>query len=142
VDGIDLSEAMLAKARARLPVLPDREVQLARANAEALPFPDGRFDAALLILILSVVGDPRAALRETFRVLRPEGRAVVFDKFLAAGAHPPLARRFLNRLVMRPFGTDINRTFESMLPGGVEVVSNEPAGFGGTYRMIVLRKAV
>ena len=45
--------------------------------AERLPFPDGRFAAALMITTLCFVADPAQSLREAFRVLRPGGCAVI-----------------------------------------------------------------
>jgi ubiquinone/menaquinone biosynthesis C-methylase UbiE len=138
--GIDLSDPMLAKARARLPI-PGRDVTLQRGNAEALPFDDDSFDAAILSLILSVVGDPESALRETMRVLRPGGRAVIFDKFLPTGKEPSLFRRLINALIMRPFGTDINCQLEPLLARvRATLVSDEPSLFRGSYRIVGIRK--
>ncbi|CAM9323618.1 unnamed protein product, partial [Phaeothamnion confervicola] len=42
-------------------------------TAEALPFADGSFDAAVATLVLCSVDDPRQALAEIARVLRPDG---------------------------------------------------------------------
>ncbi len=140
--GIDLSEAMLEKARARLPI-PGREIVLQPANAEDLPFLDNRFDAAILTLILSVTGDGTQALRETIRILKPGGRLVIFDKFLASGTRPSFGRRLLNVLLTKPFGTDINRSLEPMLEGlPCRVVSNRPSSFSNSYRIILLKKEV
>ncbi|MEQ0558113.1 methyltransferase domain-containing protein [Amycolatopsis sp. NEAU-NG30] len=48
------------------------------ADARELPFPDASFDAAYLVTVLGEIpGDPRHALRELRRVLKPEGRVVV-----------------------------------------------------------------
>src|SRR5699024_10949121 len=40
---------------------------------------EGACDAALLVLALTYVADPAAALREMARITRPGGRAVVVD---------------------------------------------------------------
>ncbi len=50
-----------------------------QGDAQELPFPDGRFDAATLLFTLGEIPDRRAALRELRRVLRPGGRLVVGD---------------------------------------------------------------
>ena len=138
--GIDLSEAMLEKAREKLP-LKGKEVVVQRANAENLPFPDESFDAAILILILSVVGDGKTAMRETLRVLRPGGRAVVFDKFIEQGRKPSFARRLLNTFLTKPFGTDINRSLEPMLEAlSGQIVDDQPSLLNGAYRRILIFK--
>ncbi|CAA9529003.1 MAG: hypothetical protein AVDCRST_MAG73-750 [uncultured Thermomicrobiales bacterium] len=48
-----------------------------RAAATALPFPNGAFDAVLLLDVLEHVVDDPTTLAETARVLRPGGRLVV-----------------------------------------------------------------
>lgn len=137
--GVDLSAAMLARARARLP-LKDRAVQLQVGDAEALPFATASFDVAVLNLIVSVVPDPTACVRETLRVLRPGGRAVVFDKFLPDERQPGLARRLGNALSTL-VGTDINRRLADILQGQpCSVIRNEPSLLGGAYRVVLLRR--
>jgi ubiquinone/menaquinone biosynthesis C-methylase UbiE len=49
-------------------------VRLVRARGEALPFRDGVFDTAVVTLVLCSVDDPKQALAELHRVLRPGGR--------------------------------------------------------------------
>jgi SAM-dependent methyltransferase len=51
-------------------------VQFERMDAESLTFTDSSFDVALCCLGLMYAPDPRRALEEMFRVLRPGGRAV------------------------------------------------------------------
>lgn len=47
--------------------------------ADALPFADGEFDAAVAALVLCSVGDQRAALAELMRVIRPGGELRFFE---------------------------------------------------------------
>jgi ArsR family transcriptional regulator len=77
VHAVDRSAAMLRAARRRVADLP--AVTLHRADLEALPLDDASCDAALLVLVLAYVPDPRAVLGEAARVLRPGGRAVIVD---------------------------------------------------------------
>lgn len=56
-----------------------REVEVAEAPAEALPFPDDSFDYAVFTLVLCTVDDPDVALAEAARVLRPGGRILFLE---------------------------------------------------------------
>ena len=73
---IDPSESFVAAARERHP-----GVDIRQASAEALPYPDGRFDAALAQLVVHFMTDPVAGLREMARVTRAGGvvAACVWD---------------------------------------------------------------
>ena len=77
--GVDLSPHYLAHARAALPRRLD--LSLLVENAEALPFPDGRFDAVTcLYLFHEIPKDVRArVLAELARVVRPGGLVVLGD---------------------------------------------------------------
>ncbi len=77
VVGVDQSAAMLRAARRRVEGL--ENVALRRGPLEDLPLDDSSCDAALLVLVLTYVAEPIAALREAARILRPGGRAVVVD---------------------------------------------------------------
>jgi len=63
VAAVDPSGSFVAAARARYPGVDVRE-----AFAEALPFPNGTFDAALAQLVVHFMADPVAGLREMARV--------------------------------------------------------------------------
>jgi len=73
--GVDLAPGMLAQARARLP----NEVALLAADAEALPFPAGSFDAVGSASSFHYWPSPRRGLEELRRVLRPDGQLVLTD---------------------------------------------------------------
>jgi SAM-dependent methyltransferase len=74
----DVDPAMLAEAGRRLRRFSGRAV-VRQADAAALPFDDGTFDAVVALLMLHHVGDWRRALRQCGRVLRPGGRLVGYD---------------------------------------------------------------
>ena len=69
--GIDASAGMLAEARAKLPGADFRH-----GVAEELPFADGTFDAALMVLVVHHLDRPRA-FAEARRVLAPRGRLLI-----------------------------------------------------------------
>jgi ubiquinone/menaquinone biosynthesis C-methylase UbiE len=57
----------------------ERGATVVAAPAEALPFADGAFDAAVSTMVLCTVHDPFAALREVRRVLAPGGRFLFIE---------------------------------------------------------------
>jgi len=71
-------EHMLKRMR---PKLADdgRRIELVQAPADRLPFPDDTFDTAVFTLVLCTVPDPRAALAEAARVLRPGGKLIFVE---------------------------------------------------------------
>ena len=66
-------------------------VDVRRASAEDLPFPDGAFDAALAQLVVHFMSDPVAGLAEMARVTRKDGviAACVWDH---GGGQGPLGQ--------------------------------------------------
>ncbi|HEX8118516.1 MAG TPA: methyltransferase domain-containing protein, partial [Pyrinomonadaceae bacterium] len=73
VVGLDVSRTMVEEARARAAGSP-APVEFRAADAHALPFPDASFDAAYSLRVFEIIGEPRRALSEMARVLRPGGR--------------------------------------------------------------------
>jgi ubiquinone/menaquinone biosynthesis C-methylase UbiE len=140
--GIDLSPDMLAKARLKLP-LNGRQIRLAIGDAARLPTAEAQFDSAVLNLILSVVPDGAACLRETLRSVRPGGKIIVFDKFLPEKGTLSLGRRFFN-IFSTLLGTDVTRRFSQMAQGlDLNLLHEEASLLHGTYRILLLeRKAV
>ena len=77
--GLDLTVAMLERAR-RVAVEEDlQNLSFACGNAYALPFADGAFDLASCGYSLHHMSDPLAVLRELARVVRPGGRVALLD---------------------------------------------------------------
>jgi arsenite methyltransferase len=69
--GVDISEPMLARA-VRAEAGP--QVGFLRADAQRLPFRDEVFDALTSMAVLQLIPEPRAALAEMVRVLKPGAR--------------------------------------------------------------------
>jgi SAM-dependent methyltransferase len=76
VTGLDSSEAMLKKAKERNP-----QATFVRGEAEALPFPNERFDVVISAQTFHWL-DRARALDEADRVLRPGGMIAVWWKHL------------------------------------------------------------
>jgi phosphatidylethanolamine/phosphatidyl-N-methylethanolamine N-methyltransferase len=135
----DLTPAMVERTRRRARAL-GRTVDARVMDAQALDFVDGEFDAVVLHLILAVVPDPVAAVREAARVLRPGGRAVVFDKWVPDDRDPSLVRRAAN-LVAGVVATEITRKLGPLVDAaGLRLEHREPAGAGGFFSIALLRK--
>ncbi len=77
VIGVDNTPAMLDAARAQTAGLDN--VTLHAADLESLPIEDDTCDAALMMLVLTYLPEPEAAVREMHRVCAPGGKAVVVD---------------------------------------------------------------
>jgi SAM-dependent methyltransferase len=69
VAGLDFSDAMVARARTRVP-----DAAFHVGDAEDLPFDNASFDAAIMNFGLLHLARPERALAEAARVLRPGGR--------------------------------------------------------------------
>ncbi len=80
VDGVDLSEEMLARGRDKIARLGESErITLRRGDAEKLPYSDNQFDAALVAFGVRNFENLRAGLEEIRRVLRPGGSLVILE---------------------------------------------------------------
>jgi ubiquinone/menaquinone biosynthesis C-methylase UbiE len=80
---------MAAKLRPKLSAY-EKSADLVQAPAESLPFEDSSFDTAVFTLVLCTVPDPKAALAEVRRVLKPGGKLLFLEHVRAED--PGLAR--------------------------------------------------
>ena len=135
--GLDLTAAMLRRAKSRTGSL---RMNLIQGNSMSLPFADGYFDHVVLHLILAIVPDASACLRESARVLKPGGSVLILDKFLKPG-ETAWVRRTLN-LLSQHIVTRLDVVFEEVLAGVPElkVEADMPVLAGGWFRNIRLIK--
>lgn len=82
-------EHMLNRLRPKVPGW-GREVSVVQAGAGSLPFDDDSFDTAVFTLVLCTVPDPRAALSDAARVLKPGGKLLFVEH--VRSEDPSLAR--------------------------------------------------
>jgi phosphatidylethanolamine/phosphatidyl-N-methylethanolamine N-methyltransferase len=104
VTGIDISEAMLDRARGRIAGLPDgtrRGFELRRMSAESLEADDGAFDRVLLSYVISCVEHPDEVVREVHRVCAPGGRVLFLNHFASRTRPIAWAEKRLSRLTRR-----------------------------------------
>jgi ubiquinone/menaquinone biosynthesis C-methylase UbiE len=78
VTGVDFSEEMLSNARRNNKAL-GLNVDFRKGDAENLPFADEAFDAVVSRYVLWTVPDPKKAIREWKRVLKPGGMVIIID---------------------------------------------------------------
>jgi ubiquinone/menaquinone biosynthesis C-methylase UbiE len=98
--GVDLSEAMLAEARARAAAI-GRDVDLRQGNAEALDFPGDRFDTVVFSFCLCSIPDDRKAVAEGVRVLKPGGRVLLLEHVRSPSRVVSFGQRLAEPLALR-----------------------------------------
>jgi phosphatidylethanolamine/phosphatidyl-N-methylethanolamine N-methyltransferase len=139
ITATDLTPAMIEQLLKRNQIL-NRRLQTEVMDGQALKYGDQKFDKIILHLILAVIPDPVACIREAARVLKKGGTVAVFDKFVPKGRKISFGRKVLN-LFSNLIASDITRDFESILKeSGLSVVSDEPADWKGNFRLIKLIK--
>jgi len=79
VVALDATDEMLAKAKARCVKAGLGNVEFKSGDAEHLPFADEQFDGAVTRAAVHHFAEPRHAINEMFRVLRPGGTIVIAD---------------------------------------------------------------
>ena len=82
VTGIDFSEDMLQRARAKVAEENLTHVrELRQMDARKLEFPDNSFDTVVAMHLISVVPDPEQVMLEMARVCKPGGQILVVNHF-------------------------------------------------------------
>jgi SAM-dependent methyltransferase len=82
VVGIDLTPAMLEKAKKNLSMTDLKNVRFEEGSVENLPFADEEFDVVTSNGALNLVPDKSRAFGEIYRVLKSKGRLMIADQIL------------------------------------------------------------
>jgi ubiquinone/menaquinone biosynthesis C-methylase UbiE len=77
ITGVDISEAMLKKAEAKLQTYPN--VNLYKTSATLLPFADQSFDIVICANAFHYFDAPQLVLSEIKRVLQPNSKLIILD---------------------------------------------------------------
>lgn len=140
VVGVDVSEEMLQKARARAADQDMEHVELRHMDGGKLTFADGSFDAVVAAYVVTAVPDHEAVLREIIRVCRPEGRVLLTNHFRNRDSVLGVLERVTSPIFeYAGFRTDL--TVEDVLEGsGLSVVDERPVGMLGLWKVVTCRK--
>ena len=143
--GIDISAAMLRKAKTRVAELGLKNVEgLAVMDAEKLDFPDGSFDVVMAQYVVTAVANPEATLDEFARVLRPGGEVILLSRVSADAG----MRRFIEQLIapaVRPLGWRTEFAWSRYAQwvarnAAMELVERRPVPPFGHFSLIRFRK--
>jgi demethylmenaquinone methyltransferase/2-methoxy-6-polyprenyl-1,4-benzoquinol methylase len=94
VTGVDFSRPMLERARRKAP-----GIEWVEADALALPFPDGSFDAATVGFGVRNLVDLPGGLRELRRVLSPGGRIAILEITRPQGLLAPFYKLWFDGVI-------------------------------------------
>ncbi len=139
ITAIDYSTEMLERAEEKFK---DTSIQFLKMDAQDMNFKDNHFDVVVASLVISVVPDANKCIKEMIRVLKPNGKIIIFDKFSPKGKKLSPLKRIIRPLI-KLFGTDIGVNFETLYEKYRENLSlkeDTPIMFNGMYRKIIIRK--
>jgi phosphatidylethanolamine/phosphatidyl-N-methylethanolamine N-methyltransferase len=139
ITAIDYSPDMLSKAKNKFKA---STISFLEMDAQNLIFEDESFDYVVASLILSVIPDADKCFQEIKRVLKCEGKVIIFDKFA-----PKNNKLSLPKMILRPIisalGTDIGRSFEEIIQknnNNIKLEEDTPIMMNGMYRKIIVAK--
>lgn len=140
VTGIDYSDEMLEKARAKVRARDLAHVEeLRQMDARTLDFPDNTFETVAAMHVLSVVPEPERVMAEIARVCAPGGRIVITNHFVRETG--PLA--FLERITA-PFanvlGWHSDFHLDTVLRDDLSVTDHTPIPPLGMMTFLVMEK--
>ena len=126
VSGIDISPAMLARARQRCPTLAVGG-RLYQMDVTELEFPTGSFDAAVATFLFCVLPNDLQvpALRELGRVVRPGGLIRLLEYVRPHGTIRRIMSRIWQPWIAWAYGASFDRHTEKHVPeAGLEIVES------------------
>ncbi|MDQ0882003.1 class I SAM-dependent methyltransferase [Peribacillus sp. V2I11] len=139
ITAIDLSADMLKKAMEKFG---DTQINFLEMDAQHMEFENESFDYIVGSLVLSVVPDANECLQEMIRVLKADGKIILFDKFISKDEVLSLPKKLL-RPIIRFLGTDIGLRFEDLFSRhekNMKIEEDRPIMLNGMYRKIIISK--
>jgi arsenite methyltransferase len=114
VIGVDMTSEMVAKARANLNKIDQRNVEFRLGEIERLPVADASVDVIMSNCVINLSTDKAAVFREAFRVLAPGGRLAISD-IVAIRALPEALRNDLDAYAGCVSGAALAADVEALL---------------------------
>jgi arsenite methyltransferase len=121
--GIDRAEQQVRRARTRAAARRLTNCRFVAADACAVPWPAGTFDAVIASRLFTILPAPERALAEMHRVLRPGGRCFIAEPRSALRVALPLRAMWLLAGLMALFGGASRHAYRE--PGKATVLDAE-----------------
>jgi phosphatidylethanolamine/phosphatidyl-N-methylethanolamine N-methyltransferase len=146
ITGIDISEPMIARARARVesgryPFVKELVVM----DAHALAYADATFDCVVGQFVITLVANPERVLSECARVVRPGGQIILVNHLYSEHGFAAAVERLLAQKA-RPFGLRPEFPFQrladwAMTHGNAELIERRKLRPFGVYTLVRFRRA-
>jgi len=140
ITAIDFSPDMLNRAKGKFK---NSSIKFLEMDAQNMEFKNETFDYVVASLILSVIPDADKCLTEMARVLKKEGKIIIFDKFISKEHKLSLPKKIIRPLI-KVLGTDIGLNFEELYRRNNTnlTIINEDKNvmMNGMYRKIIISK--
>ena len=142
VTGIDISDAMLERARERLDELSRPDIELRRMDARKLAFADDAFDHVLAPYVISVVPEPERVMAEMRRVCKPGGTVMVVNHFASDNVVLRAIERVLTPLTQWiGFRMDLPVTTVTGTRG-LDLIREERVNLFRLWRLLEMRRRI
>lgn len=135
VIGVDFSPTMLEYAHKKL-TQAKVPIELIEADIQELPFPNDTFDTVITACVFCSVPDAVEGFKELRRLTKPEGKLYFLEHVRSEGAILGPVMDFVNPLVVKMSGVNINRrTEEAITSAGLRMIKVENL-FGNIVKLI------
>jgi SAM-dependent methyltransferase len=127
--GLDPSRVLLRRAAERSSDM-SQPIHLIQGSAEAIPLRSGTVDTVVMTWVLCGIPDPRRALSEMHRVLRPDGQLL----FVEHGRAPePQVARWQHRLdpLWTRVSCHLDRPMDALIAGAGFAIADLNTGYLG-----------
>lgn len=125
ITAIDLSYEMLERSQKRVAKYPGK-MHRCQMDAENTAFQENSFDTVVTVCVLCTVKHPIACLEEIKRVLKPEGKLVMFEHVLSKNPLYAFALKTMSHLTERLEGTFLDRnTVNNAEKAGFKILSHK-----------------